>query len=70
MLCEKHAIPGKTINIWRTEFLLAKAAQVTIAKVVSDEIDNVGFNIKYNKRGLRPVSQAFRLRNKSNRDKQ
>jgi hypothetical protein len=45
MLCEKHAIPGKTINIWRTEFLLTKAAQVTITKVVSDEIDNVGKGI-------------------------
>jgi hypothetical protein len=42
MLGEQHTFCGKPVQIGRTEFLLSQAAQVTIAQIVGDEIDDVG----------------------------
>jgi hypothetical protein len=42
MLGEQHAFGGKPVDIGRAELLLSQAAQITVAKVVCDKINDVG----------------------------
>jgi hypothetical protein len=42
MLVKKQSFFGQLINIWRTYVLLTGKAQIPVAQVISQNVDNVG----------------------------